>query len=78
MTKENKKKKKKMSRDLHVCSSVYTQQSQSQYSTQPNAGMYGSSNMNMGVAMVSNSSNMSQMSGQLSSMNTEQVRGGEE
>lgn len=54
-------------------SSVYPQQSQSQYSTQPNAGMYSSNNnMNLGV-MASNGGNVNQMSGQMSSMNTEQV-----
>ena len=54
--------------------SVYPQQSQSQYSTQPNGGMYSSNNnMNMAV-MANNAGNMNQMSGQMSSMNTEQVR----
>ncbi|XP_074508359.1 nuclear receptor coactivator 2-like isoform X2 [Sebastes fasciatus] len=57
-------------------SSVYPQQSQSQYSTQVNGGMYNSNNnMNLGV-MASNGGNMNQMSGQMRSMNTEQVRDG--
>lgn len=54
--------------------SLYPQQSQSQYSTQPSAVMYsGNNNMNLGV-MANNGGNVSQMSGQMSSMNTEQVR----
>uniref|UniRef100_A0A8C4IEG8 Nuclear receptor coactivator 2 n=1 Tax=Dicentrarchus labrax TaxID=13489 RepID=A0A8C4IEG8_DICLA len=59
--------------NISTSNSVYPQQSQSQYSTQPNGGMYNSnSNMNLGV-MGSNGGNMNQMSGQMSSMNTEQV-----
>ncbi|XP_032387807.1 nuclear receptor coactivator 2 isoform X5 [Etheostoma spectabile] len=56
---------------------VYPQQSQSQYSTQPNGGMYNSSNnnMNLGV-MANNGGNMNQMSRPMSSMNTEQARDG--
>uniref|UniRef100_A0A669AZH1 Nuclear receptor coactivator 2 n=1 Tax=Oreochromis niloticus TaxID=8128 RepID=A0A669AZH1_ORENI len=53
--------------------SVYPQQSQSHYSTQPGGGMY-SGNNNMNLAMGNNS--MNPMSGQMSSMasmNTEQV-----
>ncbi|XP_070830489.1 nuclear receptor coactivator 2-like isoform X1 [Chaetodon trifascialis] len=61
---------------ISTSNSVYPQQSQSQYSTQPNGGMYGSNNnMNLGV-MASNGGNMNQMSGQMSSMtsmNAEQV-----
>lgn len=56
--------------------SVYPQQSQSQYSTQPNGGMFsGNSNMNLGV-MTSSGTNMNQLSGQMNSMtamNAEQV-----
>lgn len=53
--------------------SVYPQQSQSQYSIQPNGGIYNSSsNMNLGVSMSSSGGNMNPMSGQMSSMN-EQV-----
>lgn len=53
---------------------MYPQQSQSQYSTQPSAVMYSNNNnMNLGV-MANNGGNVSQMSGQMSSMNTEQVR----
>ncbi|XP_073346646.1 nuclear receptor coactivator 2-like isoform X2 [Pagrus major] len=59
--------------NISTSNSVYPQQSQSQYSTQPNGGMYSSNNnMNLGV-MASNGGNMNQMSGQMSSMNTEQV-----
>ncbi|XP_035526242.1 nuclear receptor coactivator 2-like isoform X2 [Morone saxatilis] len=59
--------------NISASNSVYPQQSQSQYSTQPNGGMYNSnSNMNLGV-MGSNGGNMNLMSGQMSSMNTEQV-----
>ncbi|XP_059200078.1 nuclear receptor coactivator 2-like isoform X3 [Centropristis striata] len=61
------------SANISTSSSVYPQQSQSQYSTQPNGGMYNSNNnMSLGV-MASNGGNMNQMSGQMSSMNTEQV-----
>ncbi|XP_067331323.1 nuclear receptor coactivator 2-like isoform X1 [Channa argus] len=57
---------------LHV-SSMYPQQPQSQYSTQPNRGMYnGNNSMNLGV-MASSGGNMNQMSGQMSSVNTEQL-----
>ncbi|XP_072220767.1 nuclear receptor coactivator 2-like isoform X3 [Leuresthes tenuis] len=56
--------------------SVYPQQSQSQYSTQPTGGIYNSSsNMNLGVAMSGNGGNMNPLSGQMSSMN-EQVSDG--
>ncbi|XP_068582220.1 nuclear receptor coactivator 2-like isoform X2 [Cebidichthys violaceus] len=56
--------------------SVYPQQSQSQYSTQANGGMYNSNgSMNLGV-MGNSGGNMSHMSGQMGSMNTEQVRDG--
>lgn len=59
--------------NISTSNSVYPQQSQSQYSTQPNGGMYSSNNnMNLAV-MASNGGNMNQMSGQMSSMNTEQV-----
>ncbi|XP_051808936.1 nuclear receptor coactivator 2-like isoform X2 [Acanthochromis polyacanthus] len=62
------------SANISTSNSVYPQQSQSQYSTQPSGGMYGSSNsMNLGVALASNGGNMNPMSGQMSSMNTEQV-----
>uniref|UniRef100_A0A8C7YN99 Nuclear receptor coactivator n=1 Tax=Oryzias sinensis TaxID=183150 RepID=A0A8C7YN99_9TELE len=50
--------------------SVYSQQSQ--YSTQPNGGMYSSSNINLGVSMGNGGASMNPMSGQMSSMN-EQV-----
>nr|XP_033506149.1 nuclear receptor coactivator 2-like isoform X1 [Epinephelus lanceolatus]XP_033506150.1 nuclear receptor coactivator 2-like isoform X1 [Epinephelus lanceolatus] len=54
--------------------SVYPQQSQSQYSTQPSGGMYNSNNtMNLGD-MASSGGNMNLMSGQMGSHNTEQVR----
>ncbi|XP_027144239.1 nuclear receptor coactivator 2 isoform X2 [Larimichthys crocea] len=57
------------SANISTSNSVYPQQSQSQYSTQANGGMYNSNNnMNLG--------NMNQMPGQMSSMaamNTEQV-----
>lgn len=49
--------------------SVYPQQSQSQYSTQPNGGMY-SSNNNVNLRVNPMSGQMSSMA----SMNTEQVR----
>uniref|UniRef100_A0A671Z1R2 Nuclear receptor coactivator 2 n=1 Tax=Sparus aurata TaxID=8175 RepID=A0A671Z1R2_SPAAU len=63
--------------NISTSNSVYPQQSQSQYSTQPNGGMYSSNNnMNLAV-MASNGGNMNQMSGQMSSMNTEQVRDGQ-
>lgn len=57
---------------LCVCSffSVYSQQSQ--YSTQPNGGMYSSSSINLGVSMGNSGASMNPMSGQMSSMN-EQV-----
>uniref|UniRef100_UPI0037E8871D nuclear receptor coactivator 2-like n=1 Tax=Semicossyphus pulcher TaxID=241346 RepID=UPI0037E8871D len=59
--------------NISTSNSVYPQQSQSQYSAQPNGGMYSSNNnMNLGV-MASNGGNMNPMSGQMSSMNTEQV-----
>nr|XP_046264837.1 nuclear receptor coactivator 2-like isoform X2 [Scatophagus argus] len=59
--------------NISTSNNVYPQQSQSQYSTQPSAGMYSSNNnMNLGV-MASSGGNMNQMSGQMSSMNTEQV-----
>ncbi|XP_070701171.1 nuclear receptor coactivator 2-like [Pempheris klunzingeri] len=59
--------------NISTSNSVYPQQSQSQYSTQPNGGMYNSNNnLTLGV-MASNGGNMNQMSGQMSSMNTEQV-----
>lgn len=51
--------------------SVYPQQSQ--YSTQPNGGMYHSNNtINLGV-MSSSGSNMNQLPGQMTPMSTEQV-----
>uniref|UniRef100_A0AAQ6AQI7 Nuclear receptor coactivator 2 n=1 Tax=Amphiprion ocellaris TaxID=80972 RepID=A0AAQ6AQI7_AMPOC len=63
------------SANISTSNSVYPQQSQSQYSTQPSGGMYGGSNsMNLGVAMAGNGGNMNPMSGQMSSMNTEQVK----
>ncbi|XP_053186784.1 nuclear receptor coactivator 2-like [Scomber japonicus] len=67
--------------NISTSSSVYPQQSQSQYPSQPNGGMYSSNNnMNMGHgAMATNGGNMNQMSGQRSSMaamNTEQVSDG--
>uniref|UniRef100_A0AAQ5YHH0 Nuclear receptor coactivator 2 n=1 Tax=Amphiprion ocellaris TaxID=80972 RepID=A0AAQ5YHH0_AMPOC len=44
-------------------------------STSNSGGMYGGSNsMNLGVAMAGNGGNMNPMSGQMSSMNTEQVK----
>ncbi|XP_053293905.1 nuclear receptor coactivator 2 [Pleuronectes platessa] len=60
--------------NISTSNSVYPQQSQSQFSTQANAGMYNGNNhgMNMGV-LAGNGGNMSQMSGQMSSMSTEQV-----
>ncbi|XP_056248264.1 nuclear receptor coactivator 2-like isoform X3 [Seriola aureovittata] len=58
--------------NISTSNSVYPQQSQSQYAAQPNGGMYNGNSMNMGV-MASNGGNMNQMSGQMSSMNTEQV-----
>ncbi|CAJ1072991.1 nuclear receptor coactivator 2-like isoform X1 [Xyrichtys novacula] len=62
--------------NISTSNSVYPQQSQSQYSAQPNGGMYSNNaNMNLGV-MGSNGGNMSQMSAQMSSMtsmNTDQV-----
>ncbi|XP_018528217.1 nuclear receptor coactivator 2 isoform X1 [Lates calcarifer] len=65
--------------NISTSNSVYPQQSQSQYSTQPNGGMYnGNNNMNMGV-MANSGGNMNHMSGQMSSMNsmnTEQVSDG--
>ncbi|KAF7648320.1 hypothetical protein LDENG_00158620 [Lucifuga dentata] len=66
---------------ISTSTSMYSQQSQSQYATQPNGGMYNSnsSNMNVGVAMSSNGGNMSQMSGQMGSMTsmaTDQVSDG--
>ncbi|KAM9350167.1 nuclear receptor coactivator 2-like [Symphorus nematophorus] len=62
--------------NISTSNSVYPQQSQSQYSTQPSGGMYNNNNnnnnnMNLGV-MASSGGNMNQMSGQMSSMNTEQ------
>ncbi|XP_030016976.1 nuclear receptor coactivator 2-like isoform X2 [Sphaeramia orbicularis] len=55
--------------NISTSSNVYPQQSQSQYSTQPTAGMYnGNSNMNVGIPMASNSGNMNHMSGRMSSM----------
>ncbi|XP_042353262.1 nuclear receptor coactivator 2-like isoform X3 [Plectropomus leopardus] len=60
--------------NISTSSSVYPQQSQSQYSTQPNGGMYNNSNsMNLGD-MASSGGNMNLMSGPMSSMNSEQVR----
>ncbi|KAF1384226.1 hypothetical protein PFLUV_G00140520 [Perca fluviatilis] len=63
--------------NISTSNGVYPQQFQSQYSTQPNGGMYNSNNnnMNLGV-MANNGGNMNQMSRQMSSMNTEQVRDG--
>ncbi|XP_028448805.1 nuclear receptor coactivator 2 isoform X4 [Perca flavescens] len=64
--------------NISTSNGVYPQQfqSQSQYSTQPNGGMYNSNNnMNLGV-VANNGGNMNQMSRQMSSMNTEQVRDG--
>ncbi|XP_026230550.1 nuclear receptor coactivator 2-like isoform X2 [Anabas testudineus] len=62
--------------NVSTSNSVYPQQSQSQYSTQPNGGMFsGNSNMNLGV-MTSSGTNMNQLSGQMNSMtamNAEQV-----
>ncbi|CAB1454137.1 unnamed protein product [Pleuronectes platessa] len=60
--------------NISTSNSVYPQQSQSQFPTQANAGMYNGNNhgMNMGV-LAGNGGNMSQMSGQMSSMSTEQV-----
>ncbi|XP_010785487.1 nuclear receptor coactivator 2 [Notothenia coriiceps] len=65
------------SANVSTSNSVYPQQSQSQYSTQPTAGMYNNPNtMNLGVMAGSSGGNMNQMSGQMSSMNTEQVEDG--
>ncbi|KAK1879713.1 Nuclear receptor coactivator 2 [Dissostichus eleginoides] len=65
------------SANISTSNSVYPQQSQSQYSTQPTAGMYNNPNtMNLGVMAGSSGGNMNQMSGQMSSMNTEQVEDG--
>ncbi|XP_026168947.1 nuclear receptor coactivator 2-like isoform X2 [Mastacembelus armatus] len=62
--------------NISTSNSVFSQQSQSQYATQPSGGMYsGSNHMNLGV-MASNGGSMNQMSGQMSSMasmNPEQV-----
>ncbi|XP_041848108.1 nuclear receptor coactivator 2-like isoform X2 [Melanotaenia boesemani] len=56
--------------NISTSNSVYPQQSQSQYSTQPSGGIYNnSSNMNLGVGIGSSSGNMNPMSGQMSSMN---------
>ncbi|XP_029970514.1 nuclear receptor coactivator 2-like isoform X2 [Salarias fasciatus] len=55
--------------NISTSSSVYPQQAQSRYATQPNGGMYsGNNNMNLGVAMATNGGSMNPMSGQLSSM----------
>uniref|UniRef100_A0A3Q3M7M6 Nuclear receptor coactivator 2 n=1 Tax=Mastacembelus armatus TaxID=205130 RepID=A0A3Q3M7M6_9TELE len=63
--------------NISTSNSVFSQQSQSQYATQPSGGMYsGSNHMNLGV-MASNGGSMNQMSGQMSSMasmNPEQVQ----
>ncbi|XP_070774696.1 nuclear receptor coactivator 2-like [Enoplosus armatus] len=58
--------------NISTSNSVYPQQSPSQYSTQPNGGLYSNNNVNLRV-MTSNGGNMNQMSGPMSSMNTEQV-----
>ncbi|XP_028987091.1 nuclear receptor coactivator 2-like isoform X2 [Betta splendens] len=56
---------------ISTSNSVYPQQSQ--YSTQPNGGMYhSSSTMNLGV-MSSSGSNMNQLPGQMTPMSSEQV-----
>ncbi|XP_028283353.1 nuclear receptor coactivator 2-like isoform X2 [Parambassis ranga] len=62
--------------NISTSSSMYPQQSPSQYSTQPNGGMYSSNNMNVGVAMAGSGGSMNPMSGQMSGMNTEQVTDG--
>ncbi|KAK5889517.1 hypothetical protein CesoFtcFv8_015514 [Champsocephalus esox] len=65
------------SANISTSNSVYPQQSQSQYSTQPTAGMYNNPNsMSLGVMAGSSGGNMNQMAGQMSSMNTEQVEDG--
>ncbi|XP_061587937.1 nuclear receptor coactivator 2-like isoform X2 [Cololabis saira] len=62
--------------NISTSNSVYPQQSQSQYSTQPNGGLYNSSShVNLGVGMSGGGGNMNLMSGQMNSMN-EQVNDG--
>ncbi|KAM3604316.1 uncharacterized protein V6R79_009365 [Siganus canaliculatus] len=56
--------------NISTSNSVYPQ-SQPQFSTQPNAAMYNNT-VNLGV-MGSNSTNMNQLSGQMSTMSSEQV-----
>ncbi|XP_074545194.1 nuclear receptor coactivator 2-like isoform X2 [Halichoeres trimaculatus] len=58
--------------NMSTSNSVYPQQSQSQYSQQPNGGMYGGNN-NMNLGVMGSSGGMNQMSAQMSSMNAEHV-----
>uniref|UniRef100_A0A3Q0T025 DUF1518 domain-containing protein n=1 Tax=Amphilophus citrinellus TaxID=61819 RepID=A0A3Q0T025_AMPCI len=65
--------------NITTSNSVYPQQPQSHYSTQPNGGMYSGNSNNMNLAMGGNGGSINPMSGQMSSMaamNTEQVWGG--
>ncbi|XP_030607204.1 nuclear receptor coactivator 2-like isoform X2 [Archocentrus centrarchus] len=65
--------------NITTSNSVYPQQPQSHYSTQPNGGMYSGNSNNMNLAMGGNGGSINPMSGQMSSMaamNTEQGNDG--